>query len=56
MEGLIKHIECSDVLVLCEQLARVSVNVCGAAEEPEEHAGWKVNGIREFPGQGTVDS
>ena len=29
-------IECSDVLVECEQLAGVSVNVCGAAEAPEQ--------------------
>jgi len=30
-EELIKPIECSDVLVECELLAGVSVNVCGAA-------------------------
>jgi len=41
MKKLIKPIECgeSDVLVECEQLAGVSVNVCGAAEAPEEQAG-----------------
>jgi len=32
----------------------VSVNVCEAAEVPK--AGWKVNGIHEFPGQGTQES
>ena len=32
-------IECSDVLVECEQLAGESVNVCGAAEVPKEQAG-----------------
>ena len=31
---LIKSIECSDVLVQCQQLAAVSVNGCGAAEVP----------------------
>ena len=36
---LMKPIECSDVLVPCQQLAVVSVNVCGAAEAPEEQAG-----------------
>ena len=36
---LIKPIERSDVLVQCQQLAAVSVNVCGAAEAPEEQAG-----------------
>ena len=36
---LIKPIECIDVLVECEQLAGVSVNVCGAAEASEEQAG-----------------
>jgi len=36
---LIKPIECSDVLVQCQYLAAVSVNVCGAAEAPEEQAG-----------------
>jgi len=36
---LIKPIECSDVLVQCQQLAAVSLNVCGAAEAPEEQAG-----------------
>ena len=36
---LIKLIQCSDVLVQCQQLAAVSVNVCGAAEAPEEQAG-----------------
>jgi len=35
----INPIECSDVLVECERLAGVSVNVCGAAEEPEEQVG-----------------
>ena len=35
-----KPIECSDVLVQCQQLlAAVSVNVCEAAEAPEEQAG-----------------
>jgi len=33
---LIKPIECSDVLVQCQLLAAVSVNVCGAAEAHEE--------------------
>ena len=33
---MVKPIECSDVLV---ELAGVSVNVCGAAEAPEEQAG-----------------
>ena len=51
----IKSIECRDELVDCEQLAGVSVNVCGAAEAPEEQ-GWKVNGIQEFPGQGTLEN
>jgi len=36
---LIKHTECSDVLLQCEQLAGGSVNVCGAAEAPKEQAG-----------------
>jgi len=36
---LIKPIECSDVLVENEWLPGVSVNVCGAAEAPEEQAG-----------------
>ena len=36
---LIKHIECSNVLVECELLAGVNVNVCGAAEAPKEQAG-----------------
>jgi len=36
---LINPIECSDVLVECERLAGVSVNVCGAAEEPKEQVG-----------------
>ena len=36
---LIKPIECSDVLVVCDQLDAVSVNVCEAAEGPEEQAG-----------------
>ena len=35
-KGLIKHIECSSV---SSYLAGVSVNVCGAAEAPEEQAG-----------------
>ena len=35
----IKPIECSDVLVQCQWLAAVSVNVCGAAEVPEEQVG-----------------
>jgi len=35
----IKPIECSDVVVECEYLAGVSVNVCGAAEAPKEQAG-----------------
>ena len=36
---LIKPIECSDVLIQCQWLAAVSVNVCEAAEAPEEQAG-----------------
>ena len=39
LKELIKPIECSHVLVQCQQLAAVSVNVCGAAEAPEEQAG-----------------
>jgi len=42
---LIKHIECSDVLVECEWLVAVCRN-----------KGWKVNSIQEFPGQGTLES
>ena len=38
-EELINPIECNDVLVECERLAGVSVNVCGAAEEAEEQVG-----------------
>ena len=41
---LIKHIECSDVLVECEWLVAVS-RKC-----------WKVNSVQEFLGQGTVES
>ena len=35
----IKHTQCSHVLVECEYLAGMSVNVCGAAEVPKEQAG-----------------
>jgi len=38
LKVFIKHIECSDVL--CSwYLAGVNMNVCGAAETPEEQAG-----------------
>ena len=33
------YTECSDVQVQCEQVAGVSMNVCQAAEAPEEKAG-----------------
>ena len=36
---LMKPTECSGVLVECEEVAGVSVNVCGVAEAPEEQAG-----------------
>ena len=36
-EEFIKRIECSDVLLECEQLAAVSGNVCGAAEAAKGH-------------------
>ena len=32
------------------------MNVCGAAEVPEEQAGKCMNGIQEFPSQGTLES
>jgi len=36
-EELIKRIECSDVLLQCEQLAAVSGNLCGTAEAAKGH-------------------
>ena len=36
---LIKPIECSNVLIQCDLLAAVSVNVCEAAEAPKKQAG-----------------